>query len=454
MANPQIPILTVGLEPEITNVIADILKNTVVTPIPMELDELLKEVDPPPCLVISGPPKEGISYAELAQTLRMQYQKIPIFLCCVARASFERKLFIENGFTDAYLMPMDLSSLRTAISETLAKASNGALRVYRPVKIIDVEPGVSLDFDVSLFLPANKKYVKMSNTGDSLDQERIEKIKKGNFNSIQVPVDQMNKFYEYSAKRLKDISTQTFSATERKEKLSGAVRELISGLFTEKSASFESGQAILKDCGEIVKTFILQDADSEWYTRILQVLGEQGDRYSHSGNVSTLAALFSMGLGIGKPEHLALAGLLHDIGIAELPAEIQNIEPEAMTKEQFELYKKHPENSVSLIKARKIIIPEIVTKAILQHHELYNGTGYPNGYFGDRICKEAQVLALADQFDYMTKLVHGKPAMSPLEAVEALRQQQVSDPSKIHHNPELLKRLLTLFPAEKPKDAA
>ena len=86
-------------------------------------------------------------------------------------------------------------------------------------------------------------------------------------------------------------------------------------------------------------------------------------------------------------------------------------------------------------------------KMILQHHELYNGTGYPSGLFVDRICKEAQVLGLANTFDYMTCLKEGKPLMTPAQAVEALRQLQVNDPSKIHYNPELLKKLLTLFPA-------
>lgn len=454
MSEVRPPILTVGLEPDIEKIVADILKNTQITPIPMDMDHLLAEVDPSPCLVISGPPTAELSANELAQALRMQYQNIPIFLVCVSKSGFERKTFIKNGFTDAFLMPMDTTTLRASISEVLAKATDGQIRVFRSVKIIDVEPGNQLDFETNLFLPANNKYIKLNNSGETLDKERIEKIKKGKFNSIQVPAEQMQKFYEYSAKRLKEMGSSTFSLTERRDKLSGAVRDLISGLFSEQAASFETGQGILKDCGEIVKNYIMQGAESEWYLRIQQVLGEQGTTYSHSGNVSTLAALFSMGLGIGKAEDLALAGLLHDIGIAELPAEIQMKEPEEMTPEEFELYKKHPEMSINLIRARKIVVPEIVMKAILQHHELYNGTGYPSGYFGDRICKEAQVLALADRYDYLTRLRPGKPLLTPLQAVEALRQQQVNDPSKIHYNPELLKKLLTLFPAESNSPAA
>lgn len=440
------PILTVGLEPEIQRVIDDILKNSLIHAIPMDIDQIMDDQETPPAMVICGPPQGELSGVELAQSLRMQHQQSPIFLVCTAREGFERKKFVNNGFTDAFLMPMDTTSLRTAISETLARVSNGAIRVYRPVKVIDVEPGQALDFDTSVYLPANNKYVRVSESGDSLDADRIEKMKKANFNNIQVPAEQMPKFYAYSAKRLKDIGGSGLSATERREKLQLAVRNLVSGLFTEQASSFESGQAVMKDCGEIVKSYIMQGAESEWYTRIQQVLGDQGDSYSHSANVSTLAALFSMGMGVGKPEDMALAGLLHDIGIAELPAEIQAKDVEDMTKEEFEQYKKHPEMSVNLIKARKIVVPEIVTKAILQHHELYNGTGYPKGYFGDRICKEAQVLALADRFDYLTQLKEGEKFLTPAQAVSRLRKEQVDDPSKIHYNPQLLKSLLTLFP--------
>ena len=120
-----------------------------------------------------------------------------------------------------------------------------------------------------------------------------------------------------------------------------------------------------------------------------------------------------------------------------------------MTPEEFTEYKKHPDLTINLIKSRKIAVSDQVTKIILQHHELYNGDGYPNGLFGDRIMKEAQILAIADCFEELTSY-HGKTEKpcSPTEAVHQLMDEQLKNPSKIKFNPELLKNILSLFPVK------
>lgn len=442
-------ILTLGVEPQINDLIQDILSLTDITPLPLESQTLESQQQTSPCVVISGPPKSGLKAEEVAQALRFQFPHSKIFFVSKSKQGFERADFINNGFNDAFLVPFDTQTLRNAISESLAHATNGAIRVFRPVKIVDIKAGTTLDFEVSVYMPVNKKFVKVVNKGDSFNEERIERFKKHNVNNIFVPSEQMPQFYSYTAEILRDLSNDNnpMAATQRREKLSEAVRSLISGLFSEHANSFEGGQAVLSDCHEIVKKFILSGAEGAWYSRILQVLGENANAYSHASNVSTLAALFSIGLGIGKPEDLAIAGLLHDIGIAELPEELQTIDYQNMTPGQKSEYEKHPEKAIELLKKRKIVLSETVTKAVLQHHEFYNGSGYPKGIYGDKISKEAYLLALADVFDEMTRMVDGKALMSPLQAVQRLRMEQVDNPSKILYQPEILKKLLSLFPA-------
>jgi len=452
MSKPTI--LLIGVEEDIKNLLKDILSQVEVVEIPLDtkkirtLDEKIN-----PCLILAKTPtiQDGFLAPELAQLLRTSFQNQPCYLYFKSKDGFKKDLLNNNGFTEVFLLPTDSFHLRSCISEILSVYSLGSIRFYRSVKIIDIYPGDILNFDTSLYLPVNRKFVKLTNAGESLDEVRIQKIKDFHFSTIHVGIDQLNKFYEYTATRLHKIPKSNLSVTEKTEKLKQAVRDLMQDMFDDQVATYESGQEILKDCTAIVKSYILQETTSDWYLRIEQVLGQSGDDYSHAGNTSTLAALFSIGLGIGNPEEIALAGLLHDIGITELPYNIQNTPPEKMSPEEFTEYTKHPELTVNLIKTRKIAVSENVSKIILQHHELYNGDGYPVGLFGERIMKEAQILAIADRFDELTGKSKGnQKSLKPIEAVQQLMDEQMANPSKIKYNPVLLENILSLFPKPKP----
>ena len=97
------------------------------------------------------------------------------------------------------------------------------------------------------------------------------------------------------------------------------------------------------------------------------------------------------------------------------------------------------------------MVSDQVTKIIQQHHELYNGDGYPKGLFGDRILKESQILAIADRFEELTTYrTETEKPYKPSEAVKKIMDEQLKDPAKIKYHPELLKNILSLFPTSTP----
>ncbi len=319
------------------------------------------------------------------------------------------------------------------------------------MKLVDVTPGEVLDFDTFIYLPANKKHIKYSAAGEPLDRERADRLLKHQFNSVAIDKEQMQNFYRFTANQLKKLGSNAgMSETEKQDKIRTAVRDLMGIMFNDssKEASTAHGKLIVNDCQEIVKSYVLASpGQNNWYERILSITSNGSDTFSHAANVSTFAALFSMGLEIGKPEELAMAGILHDIGLVDVPAEIQLRPAERRSEEEVKKYQEHVAHTVRMIQEKKLIVSDVVLKAISQHHERFDGTGYPKSLSGKRIASEAQVLALADEFEKLTRSVAGKPNMTPKQAMAELHRL-CSNPATAPFNPELIRGLGKLFPSE------
>lgn len=96
---------------------------------------------------------------------------------------------------------------------------------------------------------------------------------------------------------------------------------------------------------------------------------------------------------------LRYAAILHDIGKIGISAEILN-KTEVLTDIEFEEIKKHPQISYNILKNVEFLGKGL--RAILEHHEKYNGKGYPNKIKGEEISLLGRILCIADAFDAMT----------------------------------------------------
>ena len=269
MSTPNV--LLIGVDEETKSLIKELLIKVNVIEIPAEPSKIIGiDHNLKPCLILvkAVSEKEGIAPKELIQLIRNQFNVAPCFLYFKSIEGFSKSLVSETAYNGVFLLPNDTFLLRSCMSEIITVSSLGTIRFYRSVKIIEIEAGDILNFDTNLYLPLNRKYIKISSSGESLDSEKIQKIKNHQFNNIHISIEQLKYFYEYTARKLKKISTSTMGLTEKREKLLKSVRDLMLNLFESETATYESGQEILKDCAEIVKTYILQDATSDWYQRI------------------------------------------------------------------------------------------------------------------------------------------------------------------------------------------
>lgn len=452
-AVPPLHVLTVGIESQVSDRLAGYLvrDGQLLSIKRARVEDLLDGVQPEPRIIFCGPPEPGLSIPELAQMLRMNYQKVPIYYISLNyEAGYNRKEFKRNGFTDAFLFSMDQEILDNFLKNFFNSGQSADVN-YRPVKLIDINPETVLDFATSIYLPKNNRYIGFSGAGDPMDQKRAARLKEHKHTQLFIEPKDLGRFYDYSAKILSSIQgSKTLGATERRERAETAVRDLFSGLLVDDTSAsqFGQGRTHWADCQEIVKKYVKDTPQGAWYQRILSALGDQKTTYSHAVNVSTYATLFSIGLQVGDPEVLAIAGILHDIGLVKVPLSVQEIPQNKRSPLEQKAYEMHVHYTIELIKERKMILPEKVMLSIAQQHENHNGTGYPAQLEGHRICPEAEILAIADAFDEITSVQSGAEPLTAVEALQHFKKQMDKPSSRLIYNPGILRRILKLFPEE------
>lgn len=124
------------------------------------------------------------------------------------------------------------------------------------------------------------------------------------------------------------------------------------------------------------------------------------------------------GLSNEKLSELEVAGLLHDIGMIGVPANIIT-KPDNLTVEEYELVKSHTIMGMKILEEIKQL--NHVIKIVGCHHEHYNGSGYPYGFKGDDIPIESQIIAVADAYDGLTTDRSYRSSLSHIEAVKKIQ---------------------------------
>ena len=152
---------------------------------------------------------------------------------------------------------------------------------------------------------------------------------------------------------------------------------------------------------------------------------ETRDPYTagHQRRVADLAVAIAKKIGLGEDEidGIHMASIVHDIGKINIPAEILS-KPGKLSELEFALIKTHPQVAADLLEG--ITFPWPITRAILQHHEKLDGSGYPQGLCGDQISREARILAVADIVEAMSSHRPYRPALGIEVALEQIRNDR------------------------------
>ena len=178
---------------------------------------------------------------------------------------------------------------------------------------------------------------------------------------------------------------------------------------------------------------------------LLRLKDHDNYTFLHSVSVSALLVTFARGLGFGAQQikEMALGGLLHDVGKAKVPDEILN-KPAKLSDAEFAKMKSHVVQSIILLQHTPNIC-QTALEVAGQHHERYDGTGYPNRLKGEEISLHGQMGAIVDVYDALTSERVYKKGMPPTTALAKLYEW-----SKFHFHPDLVRsyiRSVGIYPS-------
>lgn len=156
--------------------------------------------------------------------------------------------------------------------------------------------------------------------------------------------------------------------------------------------------------------------------------------FAHCVNVSVLSISCGMIMGYNKTQlqDLGTGALLHDIGKIKIPLEVLN-KPGKLSDTEYKQIMNHSNYGYEILKTYSDI-KEISALVALQHHERYNGKGYPLGISNNNIIEYSKIVALADVYDALTADRVYKNAVLPYEAIEVIIAS-----GGFHFDPNLVK---------------
>ncbi len=171
------------------------------------------------------------------------------------------------------------------------------------------------------------------------------------------------------------------------------------------------------------------------------------DQYTFMHSVSVCALIASFGRALALPREtiheIAVGALLHDVGKVRVPGTILN-KPAKLTETEFDAMKRHVLQSEAVLR-HVPGVSRIALDVVAQHHERFDGSGYPHRLKAEAISLYGQMGAIVDVYDAITSDRVYHKAMPPTEALRKLLES-----SKSQFNPELVHafiRSVGIYPA-------
>ena len=226
------------------------------------------------------------------------------------------------------------------------------------------------------------------------------------------------------------------------ERLENIVISISAGCQVRTDVSQSIRDTLIKAENHMLRKKIVesQSMRNQTVNIIMQTLSEKNEREKrHSVEVAKWAKEIgvSMGLSVQKVKEIELAGLLHDIGKIAIKEDILN-KPGKLTQEEYDEIKRHPESGYHILKS--VDEYSSLAQCVLEHHERFDGKGYPKGIKGSQISLIARIISVADAFEAMIAQRPYRKSLTEEMAIEEIKKN-----ANTQFDPEVVTAFLKIF---------
>ncbi len=285
--------------------------------------------------------------------------------------------------------------------------------------IIRTGTKIGCDLFVSVKRTAGSGFVLYCRGDVVFGEVKRRELKAEKIRSLYIKKDNQKEFYEYIENNFQEIITNTnISYDEKTRFVYNTATNVVKNLFDDpRSGNIKRTKSFASN----LASYIVDDSKAA--ESLIQIAIHEYYTYTHSVNVAAVGTLFGKYLGLGDKElRLICSGiLLHDIGKTRVSTDIINKKGK-LTKEEFEEVKKHPELGAKALEEAGITVDEI-RLITLQHHEGYDGGGYPYGLKKDEISLYGRIVRIIDVYDAITTNRSYAGAKRPFSALKEMQEK-------------------------------
>lgn len=343
-------------------------------------------------------------------------------------------------------------------------------------------------FDVFVFLSLSERIVLFSLSGDVISREKVERMKAKGLKAFHVRAEHRASYQQYlalveqdrlealRAEHAKKMAEAKNAAPEEKPKAE-KVREPepppaqedvkptpedLKREFTPEKTPEEVMAGLLKD--DPKEQAEAKKESKKMMEKILtgppkvdatmkQII--DSPETEHATNVAIYSVLFAMGLGQKNQmmlQDIIVAALMHDIGVTQIPTELLATPLVKRQPQQAKAYEAHVMAGIDLLSELDYKPSVRIVTMMTQHHEKFNGTGYPSHIESFRIDEFAQIIAFADLLDTICSGRYDGVERAMTDALKTMSEIEKHSTFPQFFNPDIFKKIMRWLKDSSGKD--